>query len=76
MRPPAKKESLATTGHELRNVLNAISMSSELLLHEVTTCDHEMPLAANLVTSLQRNVAVMTKLIEDLLDPEDTSLSR
>jgi signal transduction histidine kinase len=59
----ARDDLLATVSHDLKNPLNAISLSTDLL---------RLPLkegkAAHIATRIDKSVARMARLIEDLLD--------
>jgi signal transduction histidine kinase/CheY-like chemotaxis protein len=60
----AKDEFLAMLGHELRNPLGAISIAAQILEHPATDAGH----AANARGVIGRQVAHLSKMVNDLLD--------
>lgn len=64
------KAFLAIVSHDLRNPLSSISMSAEILAEALTAPKIDSTEALQMVGIIQRNAAVMDRLITDLLDVE------
>jgi diguanylate cyclase len=63
---------LAMVAHELRSPLAPLGTAAELLKHAVA----DAPLLARLQTIIKRQVAHMTRLVEDLLDGSRTTTGK
>lgn len=65
-----QSETMAIVSHDLRNPLMAITMSSEALLARLRAPQFDRDAALRSVAVIQRNSALMDRLIRDLLDAE------
>ena len=65
-----RSEYMAIVSHDLRNPLTAIAMSSEVLLSRLRAPELDRDAAIRSVAVIQRNSALMDRLIRDLLDAE------
>ncbi len=64
----SREEILAVVSHDLRNPLNSIAMSAEILASNLRKTKSDENL--ELVSMIQRNAAMMDRLITDLLEVE------
>lgn len=66
----ARSEYVAIVSHDLRNPLTSIAMGSEVLLSKLRAPEVDREAAIRSVSVIQRNTAMMDRLIRDLLDAE------
>ena len=65
-----RSEYMAIVSHDLRNPLTSIAMGSEVLLSKLRAPEVDREAAIRSVSVIQRNTAMMDRLIRDLLDAE------